>query len=68
MKSDKERQISQYHVYVESQKKKKKRYKLAHLENRNRVTNAENKLIVTKREIGGRQIGILGLTYTYYCI
>ena len=41
-----------YHLYVESLKKK--RYKWTYLQNRNRFTDLENKLMVTKREGGGR--------------
>jgi len=46
-KSDRERQIL-YRLYVES----KKWYKLTHLHTRKRVTDAENKLTVTKGERG----------------
>ena len=46
--SDRERQIC-CHLYVES-KKKKKRYKLPSLQNRNRTIDIKSKLMVTKRE------------------
>ena len=42
-KSDRERQISWYHLYVES----KKWYIWTYLQNRNRVTDVKNKLMVT---------------------
>ena len=51
------------HLYVES----KKWYKWTYLQNRNRVTDAENKLMVTKGEVGGGinwEIGIDTLLYT----
>ena len=51
-KSDRERQISYDHTYVWNLKKKW--YKLA-LQNRNRFTDTENKLLVTK---WGRRRGI----------
>ena len=38
-----------YHLYVES----KKWYKWTYLQNRNRITDVENKLMVTKGEKGG---------------
>ena len=39
-----------YHLYVES--KKKKRYKWTYIQNRNRPTDIESKLIVIKGERG----------------
>ena len=47
LKKVRERQIW-CHLYVES--KKKKRYKLTSLQNRNRTTDIKNKLMVTKKE------------------
>ena len=45
----------------------KKWYKWTYLQNINRVTDVENKLMVTKGERGGEgQLGRLGLTYTHY--
>ena len=40
------------------------------LQNRNRITDLGNKLMVTKGEslVGGVYIGSLGLIYTYYYI
>ena len=52
-KSDRERQISCYHWYVKS----KKWYKWAYLHNRNRVTDVENKLMVTKLGEGADKLG-----------
>ena len=49
-KSDRERWISWYHLYVES-KKKKNGTNGTYLQNENRVTNVEKKLTVTKGEI-----------------
>ena len=49
-KPDKERQID--HLYVES--KTKERYKWTYFQNRNRPTDIENKLMVTKEERAGR--------------
>ena len=46
-KSDRERQIIWYCLYVES---KKKMVQMNLLQNRNRVTDVENKLMVTKGE------------------
>ena len=43
-KSDRERQISWYHLYEES----KKGYKWTYLQNRNRHTNIENKPMIMK--------------------
>ena len=45
-KPDRERQISWYHLYVESKKG-------TYLQNRNRLTDIEQKLIITKGERGG---------------
>ena len=41
-----------YCLYVESLKKKK-RYKITYLQNGNRVTDIENKLVVTREESWG---------------
>lgn len=50
-------------VYAES----KKQYKLIYLQNKNRPTDTENKLIVTKREReGGEKNRSTGLTDTNY--
>ena len=46
-KSDRERQISSYHVYVDSEKMIP-----MNLQNRNRLTSIENKLKITKGERG----------------
>ena len=35
-------------------KSKKKRYRWTYLQNRNRFTDTENKLMITKEERGGR--------------
>ena len=43
--------IIRYHLYVES---KKKWYKWIYLQNRNRLTDIENKLMVTRRDGVGR--------------
>ena len=45
----------------------KKRYEWIYLQNRNRVTDVENKMMVTKGEKGWgeRQIGGLGWIYTH---
>ena len=50
-KSDKERQI--YYLYIEY----KIWYKLTYLQNRNRLTDFENKLKVTKGEGGSEKLG-----------
>ena len=47
--SQRKTNIIWYHLYVES----KKWYKWIYLQNRNRVTDVENKLMVTKGEGGG---------------
>ena len=47
-KSERERQISWYHLYMES----KIWHKLTYLQKRNRLTDIENKLMVTKGERG----------------
>ena len=61
-KSDRERLIW-YHIHVES----KMRHKWTYLQNRNRLTDIENKLMVTKGERGGegysRSLGLIN-----YCI
>ena len=49
-KSDRERQIIWYHLYVES---KRKLYKWTYLQNRNRLRDVENKHMVTKGESWG---------------
>ena len=51
-KSDRKRQISYDITYIES---KKKLYKLIYLQNRNRPTNFENKLMATKGEMWGER-------------
>ena len=51
-KSDSEWQISYDITYMWNLKKKK--YKWTYLQNRNRATDIENKLMVTKGERGGR--------------
>ena len=48
IKSDSERQIS-YYLYVESEKKW---YKWTYLQSRNRLTDLENKFMVTNGERG----------------
>ena len=50
-KSDKERQMSYDITYMWNLKKL---YKWIYLQNRNRVTDVENKLMVTKGESGGK--------------
>ena len=64
-KSDKERQISYDTAYTWNLKKS---YKWTYLQNRNRVTDVENKLRVIKDEGREEYIGRLGLTYTYNSI
>ena len=49
-KSDRERQISWYHSYVESNFE---RYKWTYLQNSNRLTDIESQLMVTKGEVWG---------------
>ena len=49
-KSEIEKQIHDYYLYVKS----KKRYKWTYLQNRNRLTDLENKIMVTKVERCGR--------------
>ena len=46
----------------------KKRYERTYLQNRNRLTDIENKLMVTKGEGGRDKLGVLGLAGTNYCI
>ena len=60
MKQNIERQILWYHLYVES----KKWYKWTDLQNRNRCTDLENKLMVTKEARKG-SIRRLELTYAH---
>ena len=67
-KSDRERHISYDITYMWNVKK---RYKWTYLQNRNRLIDIENKLMVTKGESWGGgegKIRNLGLTYTYYYI
>ena len=46
----------------------KKLYKWTYLQNRNRLTDIENKFMVTKTECGGMDKSrALGLTYTHIC-
>ena len=55
-KSDKERQVSYNITYLWNlKKKKKKRYKKTYLQKRNRLTDTENKLMVTKEERVGKR-------------
>ena len=63
-KSDRERQI--YHLYVES----KIWHKWTYLQNRNRLTDIENKLMVTKgeREWGRDKLGFGISRYKLYQI
>ena len=51
-KSDRERQIPYDITYMWNLKKKKKMIQMTYLQNRNRLTDIENKLMVTK---GGRE-------------
>ena len=51
-----------YLLHMES----KKGYKCTYLQNRNRLTDIENKLMVTNGEREEGQIGRLGLTYIHY--
>ena len=46
--SQKKTNIIRYHLYVDSKK---------YLWNRNRLTDIENKLMVTKRKVGGDKLG-----------
>ena len=47
----------------------KKLYKWMYIKNRNRLTDIENKLVVSKGEMeGGGQIRGMGLTHTKYCV
>ena len=50
-KSEKDNTIC-YHLFVES-KNKQNRYKWTYLQNRNRLTDIENNLLVTKGDEGG---------------
>ena len=52
-----------YCLYVES-KKNKEWYKWTHIQDRNRPTDIENKLVVTKGERGKGSIRSLGLIHT----
>ena len=64
-KSDRKRQISYDIAYMWNLKKKRKRYKWTYLQNRNRLTDLENELMVTRGErwvAGEEHIGSLGLT------
>ena len=64
-KSDRERQISSDIAYMWNLEKW---YKWTYLQNRNRVTDVKNKLMVTKGERGGRinwEIGIDVYTLLY---
>ena len=63
--TDRERQISYDIAYMWNFKKW---YKGTYLQNRSRVTDVENKLMVTGGKRGKGQIGRLGLTYTHYYI
>ena len=59
-----------YHMislFLWNQKKKKTRYKWAYLQNRNRLTDIENKLMVTKGE-GGREGKIRNLGIHIYML
>ena len=60
-KSDREGQISYDIAYMWNLKQW---YKWTYLQNRNRVTDVENNLMVTSRESEGGITGRLGLTYT----
>ena len=53
-KSDRERQIS---YDTASMQYLKKVYKWVYLQNRNKITDVENKFIVTKGERGGDKLG-----------
>ena len=55
--SQRKTNIIWYHLYVESKaKKEKKRYKWTYLQNRNRLTDIENKLMVTNGKRKGEGI------------
>ena len=43
-----------YHMILLIYELKKKKYKWTHLQNRKRLTNVENKFMVTKGERGGK--------------
>ena len=63
--SQRKTNITWYHLYVES----KKMIQINYLQNRNRLTDIENKLMITKGERGREgQIRSLGLADTYYYI
>ena len=58
-----ERNIIWYPLYVES---KKKWYKQNYLQNRNRLTDLENELMVIRvKDIGKGELGSLGLTFPH---
>ena len=59
-----------YQLYVESKKKNKQKqwYKWTYLQNRNRITDVENKILVTKGQYREELFGRLELTYTDYYI
>ena len=54
-----------YHLYVES---KKKKYKWTYLQNRNGLTDIENKLMVTKGEGGRDKLVSWQLKFIHYYI
>ena len=60
VKSQRETQTYKQYMW-----KLKKSYKRTYLQNRNRVTDVENNLMVNAGEEKERQIGILGLTYIH---
>ena len=62
--SQRKTSIIWYHLFEES----KKFYKWTHLENRNRFTDIENKLMVTKEDEAERYIRGLGLMHVYYYV
>ena len=62
-KQDRQSKISYDIAYMWNQKKK--RHKWTYLYNRNRPTDIENKLMITKREDGERSIRSFRLTYTH---
>ena len=62
--SQRKTSIIWYHLFEES----KKFYKWTYLENGNRFTDIENKLMVTKEDEGERYIRGLGLMHVYYYV
>ena len=50
-KSDRERQISWYHLYAESKKNDANELTKQNLQNRNRLTDLENEFRVTRGEV-----------------